>query len=431
MKFKPKSTVFNKLVLILSILTTINIFFVLLLIFENQVELISETSVLNSRITAFQTKDFLEKELPLDKQEEGLVKILKAYSIKKIDIINNLGKTKLTIPKNEAPFKITTQTRVIINKALFKSEFEDKIYHQKLNIDKREIIIFIPFLALKENHIARLEISLNQFDKKFDLLIKQATIGSILLFITFIILLIFTNNIIIKPIKSLSKATGQLANGDLDAQVKLVRKDEIGNLATDFNEMAMALRKLTNKAKNSNPLSGLPGNHEIMEEIERHLKLQDKFAILYCDLDNFKAYNDKYGFHRGDDVILYSKEIFVNTVKALNIDDTFVGHEGGDDFVIVTKAEHYQDLAKEIIEKYDSNVEQFYSKTDQKKGFIESVNREGQYRRFRFVSVSIGIVTNESVDFSTYPEIITVAAAMKKHAKSVQGSNYAVNRRVN
>jgi len=431
MKFKPKSTIFNRLVLILSILTTINIFFILLLIFENQVELISETSMLNSRIIAFQTKDFLEKGLSIDKQKEGLTKILKAYNIEKLDIINPVGKTEVTIPESKTPFKITTQSQVIINKALFKSEFEDKTYHQKLNIEKRKIIIYIPFLAQKESRVARLEISLAQFDEKYSMLIKQAIIGSILLFITFIILLIFTNIIIIKPIKALSKATGQLAEGNLKTQVKLVRKDEIGDLATDFNEMAMALRKLTNKAKNANPLSGLPGNHEIMEEIERHLKLQDKFAILYCDLDNFKAYNDKYGFHRGDDVILYSKEIFINAVKDLDIDDTFVGHEGGDDFVIITKADHYQKLAEEIIKKYDANVEQFYSKADQKKGFIESVNREGQYRRFRFVSVSIGIVTNESVKFSTYPEIITVAATMKKHAKSVQGSNYAVNRRVN
>ncbi len=431
MKFKPKNTVFNKLVLILSILTTINIFFVLLLIFENQVELISETSVLNSRITALQTKDFLEKGLAPDKREKGLTQILEAYNIKKIDLIDTAGKTELTVPKESIPFKITTKTRAIINKALFKSEFEDKIYHQQLNIKKRNIIIFIPFLTEKENHIARLEISLTQFDDKFSMLIKQALIGSGFLFITFFILLIFTNSIILKPIRALSKATGKLAKGDLNTQVTIVRKDEIGDLATDFNEMAMALRKLTNKAKNANPLSGLPGNNDIMEEIERHLKRQDKFAILYCDLDNFKAYNDKYGFHRGDDVILYSKEIFLNAVKDLNIDETFVGHEGGDDFVIVTKAEHYQKLAEEIITKYDAGVEQFYSKTDQKRGFIESVNREGQYRRFRFVSVSIGIVTNEAVEFTTYPEIITVAATMKKHAKSVQGSNYAVNRRVN
>ena len=261
------------------------------------------------------------------------------------------------------------------------------------------------------------------------MLIRQGIIGGLFILLAYAVLFLFTSRTIISPLRALADATRKIASGKLKTRVEMVRNDELGDLATNFNEMGTALQQLHNKAINANPLSGLPGNTEIVDDVLIRMSNNSKFAILYCDLDNFKAYNDTYGFVRGDDVILYTRDILNKAVRDLNLKDCFVGHEGGDDFVLVTTLENYEPLANAVISLFDAGAKSFYNKTDQKRGFIEAYNREGQYRRFRFVSISIGIVTNQETNFETYPEIISVAAEMKKHAKATEGSGFSVNRR--
>jgi diguanylate cyclase (GGDEF)-like protein len=195
--------------------------------------------------------------------------------------------------------------------------------------------------------------------------------------------------------------------------------------------MAGKIKRMTSQARNANPLTGLPGNNEIEEEIRHRMNRGERFAVLYCDLDNFKAYNDKYGFSRGDNVILYSANAFRSAVASLKLGGVFLGHEGGDDFVLICDGPDYEKLANEIIRLYDKDIRQFYNPTDQKQGYIEAPNREGQLRRYRFVSVSIGIVTNLDVEFENYLEIISIATDMKKHAKEQSGSSFSANRRRN
>ena len=152
-------------------------------------------------------------------------------------------------------------------------------------------------------------------------------------------------------------------------------------------------------------------------------------CVLYCDLDNFKSYNDKYGFTKGDDAILYTRDCLNTVAQRNDIQNTFVGHEGGDDFVVVAPYECWELFAKSFITTFDRGIYQFYNSVDARNGFIESVNRQGQRQRFPLMSISIAVVTNKTRPYSRHAEMIQVATEVKKYVKSMDGSCYAIDRR--
>ena len=417
----------GKIFTLFSIFTVLNIFLFLAIIFENQMELISTNSILRTRLAARDLRRLLETN-PTDTITGKADQLRKQYDLKSLRLISSAFSTIASL-SGKTNTVLTREERQSITRTLYKQEFEDKTYHQKISISRREITLYIPVVLKKEIRTAIAVIRLTGFSTQYNLLIRQGILGGLFILFAYTVLFFFTSRTIISPLRALAGATRKIAAGKLKTRVQMVRNDELGDLATNFNEMGTALQRLHNKAINANPLSGLPGNTEIVDEVLQRMTTNQKFAILYCDLDNFKAYNDTYGFVRGDDVILYTRDILKETVKERNLENCFVGHEGGDDFVLVSNLEDFEELAKTIISRFDHGAKDFYNKTDQKRGFIEAYNREGQYRRFRFVSISIGVVTNRDTDFSTYPEIISVAAEMKKHAKASEGSGFSVNRR--
>src|SRR4249919_3149124 len=129
--------------------------------------------------------------------------------------------------------------------------------------------------------------------------------------------------------------------------------------------------------RNLSPLTGLPGNIRIQEEIERQVREEQDFAVLYCDLDNFKAYNDQKGFVRGDRLIQATARIVQDAVVEFAGSDGFVGHVGGDDFVAVVPPEIAEDVAKRIVERFDGEVQDFYEKEDLARGHVEVEDRKG------------------------------------------------------
>ena len=177
------------------------------------------------------------------------------------------------------------------------------------------------------------------------------------------------------------------------------------------------------------PLTGLPGNVQIQTEMKRRLLNREKFAILYLDLDNFKAYNDIYGFSNGDEIIKFTSKIIVSNVHAVNISDNFVGHIGGDDFIAIVSETDYDVLCQNIITEFDSDVVNFYTEDDVEKGFIEVANRRGIIEQFPITSISIGVVEIEPGRFKNTLEIGEIGAQVKHQAKSVMGSTYVINRR--
>jgi diguanylate cyclase (GGDEF)-like protein len=177
------------------------------------------------------------------------------------------------------------------------------------------------------------------------------------------------------------------------------------------------------------PLTGLPGNVQIQAEMKKRLLNHEEFAVLYFDLDNFKAYNDVYGFSNGDEVIKFTAKTIVKNVHNIPSGDNFVGHIGGDDFVAIIEKYDYDSLCKIIINEFDENVYTFYTEEDVERGFVEVANRRGIIEEFPIVSISIGVVEVGKNSFHNPLEIGEISAQVKHRAKEILGSTYIVNRR--
>jgi diguanylate cyclase (GGDEF)-like protein len=180
--------------------------------------------------------------------------------------------------------------------------------------------------------------------------------------------------------------------------------------------------------RNLSPLTGLPGNIRIQEEIERQVREHQPFAVLYLDLDNFKTYNDKYGFVRGDRLIQGTARMLQDAVMAYD-QDGFVGHVGGDDFVAVVLPDTAEDVAKRVCERFDQDRSLYYEDEDLERGFVRMEDRKGVEQDIPLVSVSIGIATTSKRAFAHYGEAVAVATEMKQFAKRDGGSSFAVDRR--
>jgi len=197
---------------------------------------------------------------------------------------------------------------------------------------------------------------------------------------------------------------------------------------TDQRELEARVRSVVRRLRqnlDSNPLTHLPGNNVIQSNIMEKVQQITKFAVAYTDLDNFKAYNDKYGFKLGDDVILFTAQILKDSCDA----NDFVGHIGGDDFVIITSPEKINEITQRIVDKIDAGIIEFYDDYDRNTGYIEMKNRQGEIQKFPFVSISIAVTTNLHRDFANFGEIVKVVTELKKFAKQKEGSSVVFDKR--
>jgi len=179
------------------------------------------------------------------------------------------------------------------------------------------------------------------------------------------------------------------------------------------------------------PLTGLPGNVQIQAEMKKRLLNKEEFVMLYLDLDNFKAYNDVYGFLNGDEIIKFTARTIVKNIEGLTTEgDGFVGHIGGDDFVAIVSAnENYEYICQNIIAEFDKEVEKFFNADDIEKGYLEVANRKGIIEEFPLTSISIGVVVADKGRFHNVLEIGEVGAQVKHLAKTTIGSAYSIDRR--
>ena len=189
------------------------------------------------------------------------------------------------------------------------------------------------------------------------------------------------------------------------------------------------LNRLLSSNRRVSPLTGLPGNVQIHAELKKRIGRGEAFSVLYVDLDNFKAYNDVYGFLKGDQIIEFTADTIVSLVNSNELENTFVGHIGGDDFVAIVPGTNCEKLCQNIISHFDSNVLRYFTEEDVEKGYIEVANRKGIIEQFPLTSVSIGVVVADKGRFKNILEIGEVGAQVKHAAKSVMGSSYAIDRR--
>ena len=189
------------------------------------------------------------------------------------------------------------------------------------------------------------------------------------------------------------------------------------------------LNRLLATNRRISPLTGLPGNVQIHAELKKRLSREEAFCVLYLDLDNFKAYNDVYGFLKGDEIIEFTAGTIINCIHESELQDTFIGHIGGDDFVALIPGVSCEKLCQNILARFDHSVKKYFTDKDLEKGYIEVANRKGMIEQFPLTSLSIGVVVVDQGRFSNILEIGEVGAQVKHAAKSVMGSSYAVDRR--
>jgi diguanylate cyclase (GGDEF)-like protein len=177
------------------------------------------------------------------------------------------------------------------------------------------------------------------------------------------------------------------------------------------------------------PLTGLPGNHRITEAVAARTASGERFAVCHLDLDNFKAFNDRHGWLRGDEVIgLLAKTLKLAAAEA-GAPPPFVGHVGGDDFVALCTPEQVEPMCRRIVEVFDTEVRELYEPEEVEAGFVTILDRQGHERRYPLTSVSIGVATTERRRYDDPREVVAVATEMKAVAKGREGSAVAIDRR--
>jgi diguanylate cyclase (GGDEF)-like protein len=196
-------------------------------------------------------------------------------------------------------------------------------------------------------------------------------------------------------------------------------------------EIRLALSlKNANHQFHANALTKLPGNRSIEEQTKMRLEQNAPFSFAYLDINNFKSFNDKYGYMAGDRAILQSAKIISETVRHLGERDDFVGHIGGDDFVYITTPQKTERIAQECLNEFDRLLPLHYSAEDRKRGFIHVKDRRGQATDTPLMGLSIAIVNSETSNIHSIHELIETASEIKKFLKKQYGtSQYLVNRR--
>ena len=182
-------------------------------------------------------------------------------------------------------------------------------------------------------------------------------------------------------------------------------------------------------ARGLSPLTGMSGNADILREVSRRLAHNERFAVLYPDIDSFKSYNDHYGFLRGDDVIKTLATIILEVLEENHSAHHFAGHVGGDDFVILTEPSIAEAVADQITTRFDDAIPALYDPGDRERGWIESQERNGNTLRTPMVSVSIGIVIAEPGSYGSAAAVAARASEVKGVAKRMPGSKWVLDRR--
>ncbi len=179
----------------------------------------------------------------------------------------------------------------------------------------------------------------------------------------------------------------------------------------------------------SSPLTNLPGNHAIHHIITARIESREPLAVIYFDLSNFKSYNDMYGWLAGDRVIQRLSSIIVQAALSVQDRDVFVGHVGGDDFVIVTRPDAAEDIARKAVQEFDGQIRDYYAPTDRVRGYLEIADRQGQVRRVPFITLGAAIVTNEHRRLENAAQVAQIAAEVKRYLKTLPGSQIVFDRR--
>jgi diguanylate cyclase (GGDEF)-like protein len=283
--------------------------------------------------------------------------------------------------------------------------------------------------TISVNEQKRLNAKLEDADRREGSTLRMTLILSFTGFLLATAVAIFITFSISSAIRKLKTATHRIAEGEFDYDPQIPEGDEIGDLARDFTHMAARLKELEQISLDASPLTRLPGNIAIERILNNRLFSAEPFAVCYADLDNFKAYNDRYGYIMGSELIKHTGEIIYEETAKYGGDNSFVGHVGGDDFVMVLSGDTYIKVCDAVTSRFDREISGHYSAEDIDHGAIEGKDRYGVHRIFPIMTISIAVLECQQGEYDSAVDIARTAAEIKDHVKVKPGSNYFINRR--
>lgn len=339
-----------------------------------------------------------------------------------------LGKDGNSLLAEGKPRPVSDSDKTVARKIL---QVTDKSKWLFPFVDKKERLANLFMLVDNPyGHVFKLTFSLGNLQQAMNDVYGPVIITVIIVIVGNIIFATLLSRMVISPVKVLNDATKAIAEGNLDRKVSIRTQDELEELADTFNYMTGELKKMKAIAENANPLTKLPGNIVIRDEVDRRLKKDEKFVLIYCDLDNFKAFNDKYGVHAGDQAIVMTSKIFKEAIAEKGGSGDFVGHEGGDDFLLLTVPQRAEDIANYIMEEFDKRIRSLYTKEDLDRGYIEAKSRESdKIVQFPVMTISLAGVSNVERKIESYAQLTNIAAGTKKAVKAVKASKFIIDRR--
>lgn len=296
---------------------------------------------------------------------------------------------------------------------------------ERLREVQRELVGLIKGVALEARRDQQRKIEqINRMGERAFRIMATACASALLLSAAATFLL---TRSIARPIGRLKAATERIAAGHFDIVPDVRRGDELGDLSRAFAVMAGRLEQLEERSLDANPLTRLPGNLAIESEVRARLERNAPFVFCLADLDNFKAYNDHYGYARGSELIKATARVVEQAVAEHGGPGDFTGHIGGDDFVVVTTPERFRGICQGIIEDFDAMAGAHYDPPDLRRGHLVTKNRQGLEERFPIITISIAAVTSCEHEITNPIQIGEIAADLKEYAKSLEGSVYVVD----
>lgn len=355
------------------------------------------------------------------------------YQIRPFDVYDATGK-KMFFEASAATLW-DDQDYINVEESLVAFKESSKPFLVKINSNRQFLTAYIPFKGISDQIlVARVSFPLT--DMKQALLEAKFTLFFMLFFITLTGWMISRSlaKSIVRPIKQLNEATQEIMQGHLGKHVEIHTGDEIQTLAETFNKMSDTLIQMKERAEDANPLTQLPGNQAILHELQRRIYERQKFVLFHVDLDRFKVFNDHFGLALGDKVIKKTAQLLREAVRLHGSPSDFIGHQGGDDYVLITRPNHAKAVAEYVCKEFDTKLlPEFYKKEDLDRGFILEVDRRNMRGddasamvKFPLMAITLAGISTAKRDFADYYDCMNVAVEVKKEAKKTPTSSYLI-----
>lgn len=327
--------------------------------------------------------------------------------------------------------KLHIQYNDILSKSLTRSTgkggWTSKNYEENIKLHQDKIIALIRAMAADairdQKHKTKVTTSIGNL--AFNVSAALCILGFI---VALTAAMLITKNVS-RALRELKLATSMIAKGKFNYKPKIQNKDELGDLATAFVNMAGKLKILEQHNLDTSPLTRLPGGIFIEKKLNHRIALKQPIAFCLLDIDNFKSFNDRYGYAKGNKLIKTTAAIIRRAVIELGSTSDFIGHIGGDDFVVITTPNHCKRICRSIIKAFDKTIPNIYDAEDRQRGYIVGENRQKQKVSFPLATISIAVVTNAHRPVINYIQFGEISAEIKQRAKAIDGSNYLVDQR--